>query len=109
MNSTARTATTSATQTSAPALSGGLYQRLTLRALAQMPEIDRVWDGGDIVALDGDEIVFVEVKTRRSERAGTADEAVSPAKQIVRPSRARSRRHPRPAHSRRPLRSRRWI
>jgi cyclopropane-fatty-acyl-phospholipid synthase len=37
MNSTARTATTSATQTSAPALSGGLYQRLTLRALAQMP------------------------------------------------------------------------
>lgn len=35
----------------------------------------------DIVARDGDEIVFVEVKTRRSERAGTAEEAVSPAKQ----------------------------
>lgn len=35
----------------------------------------------DIVALDGVEVVFVEVKTRRSERAGTADEAVSPAKQ----------------------------
>ena len=37
MNSTAHTATSSATQASAPVLSGGLYQRLTLRALAQMP------------------------------------------------------------------------
>jgi putative endonuclease len=35
----------------------------------------------DIVARDGTDTVFVEVKTRRSERAGTADEAVSPAKQ----------------------------
>jgi putative endonuclease len=35
----------------------------------------------DIVARDGVEIVFVEVKTRRSERAGTAEEAVSAAKQ----------------------------
>jgi putative endonuclease len=35
----------------------------------------------DIVALDGDERVFVEVKTRKSERAGTAEEAVSAAKQ----------------------------
>ncbi|HEY5433214.1 MAG TPA: YraN family protein [Coriobacteriia bacterium] len=35
----------------------------------------------DIVARDGDELVFVEVKTRRSERAGTAEEAVSTAKQ----------------------------
>lgn len=35
----------------------------------------------DIVARDGVETVFVEVKTRRSERAGTADEAVSAAKQ----------------------------
>jgi putative endonuclease len=35
----------------------------------------------DIVARDGDELVFVEVKTRRSERAGTAEEAVSPTKQ----------------------------
>jgi putative endonuclease len=35
----------------------------------------------DIVARDGEEIVFVEVKTRRSERAGTAEEAVSAAKQ----------------------------
>jgi putative endonuclease len=44
----------------------------------------------DIVARDGDELVFVEVKTRRSERAGTAAEAVSPAKQgrIVRLARA---------------------
>jgi putative endonuclease len=35
----------------------------------------------DIVARDGDTLVFVEVKTRRSERAGTAEDAVSPAKQ----------------------------
>jgi putative endonuclease len=35
----------------------------------------------DIVAKDGDELVFVEVKTRRSERTGTPDEAVTPAKQ----------------------------
>jgi len=35
----------------------------------------------DIVARDGATLVLVEVKTRRSERAGTAEEAVSPAKQ----------------------------
>lgn len=34
----------------------------------------------DLVMLDGDELVFVEVKTRRGERAGRADEAISPAK-----------------------------
>jgi cyclopropane-fatty-acyl-phospholipid synthase len=37
MNSTARTATTTVPHASARARSGGLYQRLTLRALAQMP------------------------------------------------------------------------
>jgi putative endonuclease len=44
----------------------------------------------DIIAHDGDDLVFVEVKTRRSERAGTAEEAVSSAKQgrIVRLARA---------------------
>lgn len=35
----------------------------------------------DIVAREGDTLVFVEVKTRRSERAGSAEEAVSAAKQ----------------------------
>jgi putative endonuclease len=35
----------------------------------------------DIVALDGETIVLVEVKTRRSVRSGTPEEAVSPAKQ----------------------------
>jgi len=35
----------------------------------------------DIVALDGEDLVFVEVKTRRSERAGSAEEAVSTTKQ----------------------------
>jgi putative endonuclease len=35
----------------------------------------------DIVARDGESLVLVEVKTRRSERAGTAEEAVSATKQ----------------------------
>ena len=35
----------------------------------------------DIIASEGDDVVLVEVKTRRSEGAGTAEEAVSPAKQ----------------------------
>lgn len=35
----------------------------------------------DIVAREGDVLVLCEVKTRRSERAGTAEEAVSPTKQ----------------------------
>lgn len=35
----------------------------------------------DIIAREEGELVFVEVKTRRSERAGTAEEAVSAAKQ----------------------------
>jgi putative endonuclease len=35
----------------------------------------------DIVARDGDTLVLVEVKTRRSERAGSPEEAVSSAKQ----------------------------
>jgi putative endonuclease len=35
----------------------------------------------DIIARDGSALVFVEVKTRRSERAGTGEEAVSPTKQ----------------------------
>jgi putative endonuclease len=35
----------------------------------------------DVVARDEGCLVLVEVKTRRSERAGTAEEAVSPTKQ----------------------------
>jgi putative endonuclease len=34
----------------------------------------------DLVMRDGDELVFVEVKARRGERAGRAEEAISPAK-----------------------------
>lgn len=34
----------------------------------------------DLVMIDGDELVFVEVKTRRGERAGRADDAISGAK-----------------------------
>ncbi len=33
----------------------------------------------DLVMRDGDEVVFVEVKTRRGERAGRAEDAVSSA------------------------------
>jgi putative endonuclease len=35
----------------------------------------------DIIARDGDTLVFVEVRTRKSARYGTALETVSPAKQ----------------------------
>lgn len=34
----------------------------------------------DIVMLDGEELVFVEVKARRGDRAGRADDAISDAK-----------------------------
>lgn len=47
--------------------------------------VDRNWrcSAGeiDIIALDADELVFVEVKTRRVTSAGTPEEAVSPSKQ----------------------------
>ncbi|HEY3318641.1 MAG TPA: YraN family protein [Coriobacteriia bacterium] len=44
----------------------------------------------DIVAWDGPDLVMVEVKTRRSMRMGSPEEAVSPAKQrrLVRLARA---------------------
>jgi putative endonuclease len=34
----------------------------------------------DLVMLDGEELVFVEVKTRRGENAGRADDAISDSK-----------------------------
>lgn len=34
----------------------------------------------DLVMLEGEDLVFVEVKTRRGDRGGRADDAVSPAK-----------------------------
>ncbi|MDI3339079.1 MAG: YraN family protein [Sphaerobacter sp.] len=44
----------------------------------------RQWRGAsgevDLVALDGDVLVLVEVKTRRGARFGAAEEAVDPAK-----------------------------
>jgi len=50
-----------------------------------MTVVDRNWRCStgevDIVARDEADLVFVEVKTRRSERAGTAEEAVSLTKQ----------------------------
>lgn len=39
------------------------------------------WGEFDLIALDGDTIVFVEVKTRRSDRYGHPAEAVTRAKQ----------------------------
>jgi len=39
------------------------------------------WGEIDLVAIDGETVVFVEVKTRRSHAAGTPAEAVTPAKQ----------------------------
>ena len=41
------------------------------------------WVGGeiDLIALDGAELVFVEVKTRRGERFGTPEAALTPTKQ----------------------------
>jgi putative endonuclease len=35
----------------------------------------------DIVAQDGDTLIFVEVRTRRGNRFGTAEESITPAKQ----------------------------
>ncbi len=35
----------------------------------------------DVISLDGETLVITEVKTRRSNAAGTPDEAVSPTKQ----------------------------
>lgn len=50
-----------------------------------MTVLERNWrcPGGeaDIIALDGKDLVIVEVKTRRSSRAGTPEEAVTPTKQ----------------------------
>ena len=50
-----------------------------------MTIVERNWRASpgevDIVALDGDEIVLAEVKTRRTARKGTPEEAVTPAKQ----------------------------
>ena len=37
----------------------------------------------DIVAKDGDELVFVEVKTRYTKKFGAPEEAVTPAKQAL--------------------------
>ena len=50
----------------------------------------------DIVAMDGDTLCFVEVRSRQSARYGTALQAVSPRKQrqVVRAAKAYLIRHP---------------
>jgi putative endonuclease len=49
-----------------------------------MAMLDRNWRGAsgevDVIARDGDALVFVEVKTRRSRRFGQPVEAIVPAK-----------------------------
>ncbi|HUZ00851.1 MAG TPA: YraN family protein [Thermomicrobiaceae bacterium] len=46
--------------------------------------LDRKWRGErgelDLIALDDEVLVFVEVKTRRGDSRGTAEEAIGPAK-----------------------------
>lgn len=50
-----------------------------------MTVVERNWRAKsgevDIVALDGEQIVLVEVKTRRTVSAGTPEDAVTPTKQ----------------------------
>jgi putative endonuclease len=65
---------------------GALGEREAARYLVRqgMAVIDRNWRGAagevDIIGRDGDALVFVEVKTRRSRRFGSPVEAVVPAK-----------------------------
>ncbi|HET9014792.1 MAG TPA: YraN family protein [Thermomicrobiaceae bacterium] len=65
---------------------GDAGERLTERRLSERgwQILDRKWRaaGGeiDLVALDGSVLVFVEVKTRRGNARGAAEEAVGPAK-----------------------------
>ncbi len=65
---------------------GDAGERLVERALTERGwrVIARNWRGAsgeiDLVALDGDVLVIVEVKTRRGDARGAAEEAVTPAK-----------------------------
>ncbi|HJV33366.1 MAG TPA: YraN family protein [Patescibacteria group bacterium] len=53
--------------------------RRGFRVLARNVRVPRVGEL-DLIALDGDELVFVEVKTRRDRSFGPPEEAVTPAK-----------------------------
>lgn len=57
----------------------GYLARRGFRLLARNVRISRIGEI-DIVALDGAELVFVEVKTRRDRAFGPPEEAVTPAK-----------------------------
>jgi putative endonuclease len=65
---------------------GDTGERLAERRLTELGWriIERKWRSRqgeiDLVALDGDELVFVEVKTRRGSPRGTAEEAVNERK-----------------------------
>ena len=65
---------------------GDAGERLAERVLAEhgFVILDRKWRAAageiDLVALDGDVLVFCEVKTRRGASRGEAEEAVGPAK-----------------------------
>lgn len=65
---------------------GRYGERVAARMLEEMGwrVLDRNWRGSggeaDIIAVDGDELVVVEVKARRSDRFGPPAEAVTRAK-----------------------------
>ena len=65
---------------------GDAGERYAARTLQQRgwTLIDEKWRGSggeiDLVADDGDQIVFVEVKTRRGDSRGSAEESVSASK-----------------------------
>ncbi|GAA4247887.1 YraN family protein [Dactylosporangium darangshiense] len=67
-------------------LVGGFGERVACRYLVSqgLVLLDRNWRSRagelDVVARDGDDVVFVEVKTRRSTRYGQPIEALVPAK-----------------------------
>jgi putative endonuclease len=62
---------------------GERHARLLLES-AGMTFVEANWRAAsgeiDLVMLDGDFLVMVEVKVRRGERAGSAEEAISPSK-----------------------------
>jgi putative endonuclease len=70
-----------------PPTLGQRGERLAVRYLRRqgyviLAQSSRSWLGElDVVAVDGRTVVFVEVKTRRSDQAGHPADAVDPAKQ----------------------------
>ncbi len=60
-------------------MAAALLARLGFRVLARNVRMGRLGEI-DLIALDGQELVFVEVKTRRDRSFGPPEEAVTPSK-----------------------------